>query len=169
MKRILFVLLLGIVGTAAAQDTFTFNFLEERLDESEVNPIDVKSNFFGEDVARKLALLADGYTWLQEATPTNPVPQRITEKYWIYTSIKKLNNYYKKAAKKNVMSKEAAESELVKAIDIGLCVRYQDTSALEELLETTRGDEKVAGIFANQIILSGSMEYGQALTEANDE
>ncbi|MEM9324485.1 MAG: hypothetical protein AAGA85_02470 [Bacteroidota bacterium] len=169
MKRILFVLLLGIAGTATAQETFSFDYLEEKLDDSEVNPVDIRKNYFGDDVARKMQHLADEYTWLQEPTPTNPVPQRITEKYWVYNSIKKLQAYYKKAVKRGVVSKDAAVDELIRAADIGLCIRYQNTMELEEYLQTLKKDSDLASLYANNIYLDGSVEYGQALTEANDD
>ena len=169
MKRVLFVLLLGIAGTAVAQETFSFNYLEEKLDDSELNPIDIKKHYFGDEVARKTALLANEYTWVQEATPTNPVPQRVTEKYWVYNSIKKVVAYYRKASKKGVVSAETAIHEVVKVLDVGLCIRYQDTQRFEEYLQTVRKDAELANVFANDVFLDGSVEYGQALTEANDD
>jgi len=169
MKRVLFVLLLGIAGTAAAQETFRFDYMEDKLDESELSPLDVKKNYFGDQVARKMALLSDAYTWVQEPTPTSPVPQRVTEKYWVFNSVKKVVSYYKKASKKKIVTEEVALSEVVKALDIGLCIRYQDTQRFEEYLQTLRSDEQLANLFANDIFLDGSVEYGQALTEANDD
>ena len=128
MKTIFTILLITSLSFVSyAQETFSFSYIEGRLDESELVEEDVRKHYLGEEIARKMLLVNTSYVFYEEVTPKNPLPTRQVDKYALYTSVKKLNTYYKKAIKSSVYSEEEAKNRFRKVLDVALCVRYQNT------------------------------------------
>ncbi len=164
MRPLLTGTLLLIFGfTAFAQETFTFDYIEGRLDESEIVEEDVRKHYLGEDIARKLILANNSYVFYEEVSTKNPLPTRQVDKYAIYTSMKKLNSYYKKAIKGGTYTKDEAHLRFKKVLDIVLCIRYQNTIDLEAALIKIKDPVALDDFFANRIILDGL--YNEALTK----
>lgn len=150
-------------ASAIAQKTFTFDYIEQRLDESEIVEDDVRKHFLGDAIARKMILLNDSYVFFEGTSPSNPLPTRQVDKYALYSSVKKLNAYYKKAVKKSTFTKDDAFLRFKKVLDIALCVRYQNTIDLEATLLKIKDVVVLEDMFATKIILDGL--YSDAITK----
>lgn len=155
-KLITFLLVVAPLIGISAQD-FTFDFLEDKLDASELFEGDLRRHPFGQSFSEKMLLFSQSYTYQGEATPLNPAPALNIEKLAIYSSVKKMNAYYKKSAKKGSMPEAEAKEKLQKVLDVALCVRYQDTIAFEAALAGAKGVEDIAEIF-NRTELEGYTE-----------
>lgn len=158
MKRVflLFGLFLGICRVTLAQEqpeTFSFNFLEDRLDASGISEATISNHYLGVDIAKKLELLKSTYTWKEEGTPNSPTSKTIVEKPAIYYSVKKLDKYYKKAIKKGEISEEEARNEFTKALDIALFIRYQETAAFESTLRQLKEESDIALLYTKKVKL----------------
>ena len=141
-----------------AQDNYSFDYVEQRLDESEIVETDVRKHYMGDVIARKMLLLNDSYVFFEGTSPQNPLPTRQVDKYAIYNSVKKLNAYYKKAIKKGVYTAEEGTKRFKRVLDVALCVRYQNTIDLEAKLLETKDAESLDDIFVNKVILDGLYE-----------
>ena len=162
MKTTLLSLCALMFSITSYAQTFAFNYVESRLDDSEIDETTVRKHFLGEEVGRKMALLNESYVFYEEVTPKNPLPTRVVDKYAIYSSVKKLNSYYKKAVKKKVYTDEQAFERFTKVLNVALCIRYQDTQEFEEHLLENKGVDQLDQIFKSKIILSGL--YDEVLT-----
>lgn len=163
MKLIITSFLLFFLGVAAiAQETFTFDYIEGRLDESEVVEEEVRKHYLGNVVARKMILVNQSYVFYEEVSTKNPLPTRQVDKYAIYTSVKKLSSYYKKSVKAGIYSKDEAQLRFKKVLDIALCVRYQNTTDMEAVLLKTKDPVVLDDFFASKIILDGL--YDETIT-----
>ena len=149
------VFLLSGVATAqdSADDVFYFDFMEDKIDDSHLDPGALKSHYMGAAISKKFQLLQESYTWTQEASATAPGDKTVVEKPSIYYALKKLSNSYKKRIKKGEISKEDALDELTKALDIGLSIRYQSTDEFEAKLKGLRSPEEIAYMFSEKVKL----------------
>lgn len=138
-------------GQSADEDIFYFNFMEDKLDDSQVNEEYLSKHPFGIEVAKKLELLKDSYTWREEGTATMPVERTVVEKPAIYYSIKKLSNHYKKAVKKGQIDEETAKQELISAIEVCLFIRFQQTSEFEDKLRELKSTDDIAALYTKKV------------------
>ncbi len=157
MKKglLLIAMFIGISFAGNAQDTdvFSFNFVEDKLDDSNVNMASVGEHHLGSDIAVKLELLKDTYTWKEEGTPNSPTAKTVVEKPAIYYSLKKLDKYYKKAIKGGDMTTEEAVEGFTKALDIALFIRYQETQAFEDKLRELKEESDIALLYTKKVKL----------------
>lgn len=167
MKNVLTLVFVLVLSSAIAQDTFTFNYIDAKLDDSELSPTAVKPHYLGEGISKKIALVENDYTWMEEASATSLSPKTVVEKFPIYSSIKKLNRHYKKAVKKGGISKDEAEMKFVRALDIALCIRFQDTRALEAELNKIKDINELENLFTSKVFLSGSDVYSSGFARSN--
>jgi hypothetical protein len=159
MKKILLTVLsafclafVTFAQSADKEDVFYFNYVEGKLDDSEIDENFISSHSFGNEIAKKLELMKQAYTWRTEGTPTNPVAQTVVEKGAIYYAIKnKLNSHYRKAVKKGQMEEEAAKAEFASAIDVALFIRYQQTDEFESKLRDLKDAEDIAMLFVKKV------------------
>lgn len=161
MKKVfVFLFFVAPLISVMGQD-FTFDYYEDKLDASEVFEGDLRKHPFGRAYSEKMLLLSQAYTYQEEPTPLNPAPALNIEKLAIYNSVKKLNAYYKKSAKKGNMGEGEAKEKLQKVLDIALCIRYQDTIKFEEALNKAKGTEAIAAIY-EATTLEGYAEFASS-------
>lgn len=157
MKRLLLILSLAFGASlmgysqSADEDIFYFDFMVDKLDDSEIDVSYLRSHPLGVDVAKKLELLRESYTWKEEASATNPRDRTIVEKPVIYYSVQKMNGHYKKAVKKGLMDEEEAKTALISAIDIALVIRYQQTIDFEDKIREYKGGEELAALYSEKV------------------
>lgn len=161
MKKVIAFLLFAVPMVSVMGQDFTFDYMEDKLDASEIFEGDLRRHPFGQAFSEKMLLLSEAYTYQEEPTPLNPAPALNIEKLAIYNSVKKLNAYYKKSAKKGNMGQSEAKERLQKVLDIALCVRYQDTIKFEEALDNAKGTEAIAAIFEGTT-LEGYAEFASS-------
>lgn len=136
-----------------SQETFSFSFIEDKLDDSSVDLATVGGHYLGSDIAIKLELLKGSYTWKEEGTANSPTTKTVVEKPAIYYSLKKLDKYYKKAIKKGEVTEDEAKDEFIKALDIALFIRYQETAAFETKLRELKEESDIALLFTEKVKL----------------
>ncbi|MDA1121012.1 MAG: hypothetical protein O2887_11070 [Bacteroidetes bacterium] len=159
MRKLYAVFLMMIGGviaygqTGSEEDLFYFTFIEDKLDESNIELSLLRGHYLGETAAKKLQLLQDAYTYEQEPTATSPVKQTIVEKPDIYYALKKLSNSYKKKLKSGEITEEKALEELTEALNIGLFIRNQNTTDFENKLREFKTPEEIAQLFTEKVQL----------------
>jgi len=157
MKKVLLLSAMLFVasysGIAQDADVFSFNFIEDKIDDSSVDMGSLSDHYLGLDIAKKLQLIKDSYTWKEEGTPNSPTMKTVVEKPAIYYSLKKLDKYYKKAISKGEISEADAKDEFVKALDIALFIRYQETEAFESKLRELKEDSDIALLYTKKVKL----------------
>ncbi|MFT6854462.1 MAG: hypothetical protein ACJA0X_000426 [Cyclobacteriaceae bacterium] len=153
MKRIAFLFVLVVSGYfASAQEEFRFRYMESKLDESGINPAKLRDHFLGDDIAKKVYLLKESYTYLEAAsTVTATAARTLIDKPDIYNSLKKLDRYYKKGIRKGRMQEANAKEEYAKILNIALFIRNQQTVEFEERLSNASDDEEVVMLFTEKV------------------
>ena len=150
MKKI--IVLIAVVLFSApviAQENETFYFTtSEEIDYDEATDGFVPRHYLGDDLAVKMNMLRKQYTYKPEPTSMVPNPTTVVEKPHIYSSIKKLDRYYKKMLKKGKLSEEDVEEKLASFIEIGVAIRYQDTLELEEALKNVKVESEIENVFS---------------------
>lgn len=154
---ILIALTIGF-GSAVAQsandDVFYFDVLNDKMDESVISPLTEIDHIFGEEIGKKMEILRESYTWIQEGTPLNPSTTTNVEKPAIYNAVKKLERYYKKGVKKGVIDIAQAQRDMNRILDIAIYIRHQATSEFENFLDEMKTEEQLVSLFTEKVSLN---------------
>ena len=154
-KLNLLIFFLFISLNIFSQDKIEFDFSSSALDETVLEEETyIPQHFLGNEVSRKIKLLDLAYKWIDPPSATRNTSVIQIEKQPIYFALKKIINpkFYKNKIKNKKLTKEDAIKELSNIIDIGLMIRYQETSSLETLLRPANA-EGVIEIFNNKILI----------------
>ncbi|MGL1885430.1 MAG: hypothetical protein OCD76_02850 [Reichenbachiella sp.] len=139
-----------LASSVFAQD-FVYSYDEKELKNISTS-IYIDEHPFGPDIANKLWLLKDSYTYSFENNLSGTTVTQ-TEKASIYNSVKKSNSYLVKAVRKGLISKEEATLKLDDIIVKVLNIRYQDTEMLETKLWETKEPEQILALYSESVIL----------------
>lgn len=158
MKRtVTIILVMALASPLMAQsgdDTFYFRAKQDKIDASNLNMSFVGSHFMGDEIAKKLYLLKETYTWKEEASPLVTTPTTHIEKPDIYYTVKKLEKYYKKGIRKGWIEEKDAVAQYSRVLDIALFIYDQQTQDLENLLDNIKDEDQVLSVFTDKIELS---------------
>ncbi len=106
------------------------------------------SHPLGDNIARKLHVLKETYTHIEKPTPTSPGEKTIIFKPSIYNSLQKLNRYYKKQVKDELISEEEARIKLNSYLDIALSVFVENTESFEDELRKAKSPDEISKVFS---------------------
>ncbi len=121
------------------------------VDETSLNSIDkdeLSSHPLGDNIARKFYLLRETYTVIEKPTPTSPGEKTIIFKPSIYNSLQKLNRYYKKQVKDELISEEEARMKLNTYLDIAISVFIENTESFEDELRRAKSPDEISKVFS---------------------
>lgn len=151
----LVILICGFEGVSQdMQASFTFRYIEQELKELETSPELVDDHYLGFDIAKKMQLLRETYTYEEPPTATNPAPRTVVEKPAIYYSVKKIDKHFKKALRKDEITEDEARKQLDNILNIALNIRYQETGKLEEILwDIKRDEEEIVKLYTDRVTL----------------
>jgi len=105
------------------------------------------NHVLGSNVARKMLLLQETYTYVERGTLTAPGDKTIVKKGDIYYAVKKLNVYYKKAVKIGTIDPKEAAAKLTAVIDKSYSMFYEDTKKFEDFIRTQKEPEDIQKAF----------------------
>lgn len=111
------------------------------------NNSNISSHYLGNEIAVKMDVLKDTYTYIEKATPTSPTDKTIVVKPTIYYAIKKLSNKYKRFIKKDQLTEQEARKRLDKYIMIALSIYHQETDEFEEELRKNKKPHEIEQVF----------------------
>lgn len=157
MRILLLISLFTTTSLLFGQEALTsyqFDYMAEKLSTESLDASYSYNHFMGEQIGKKMALLSESYTWKEPASATSPVAITVIEKPLIYNNVKKLERYYKKGIRKDEITSEEAALAFERILDIALLIRYQETSALEEDLKSTKEEFELLAIFSEKITLN---------------
>jgi len=139
--------LCALVSTYAQEPEFLFtNNLKDTL-RLKIDYTHSGIHILGPEVARKMMLLQETYTYVERGTLMAPGDKTIIKKPDIYYSVKKLNAYYKKAVKKGSVDETQATKNLTSAVEKSFSIFYEDTQKFEEYLRTQKKPEDIQKAF----------------------
>ena len=128
IKTLIVLLFLANAYFTVAQTNYTFDYMEQEV--SEVVSIHIPQHALGEEIATKMQLMSESYTYkVTDAISGNESTE--IEKPSILTSVNKINRHIKKAVKKGKMTKEEGTQTLSTVLKIALNIRHQNTEEFE--------------------------------------
>jgi len=150
MKKFITFAVIVLSGlTIRAQESFTFdNTLDDTADMN-INYSIASNHYLGEIIAKKMHLLKETYTYVEEGTPLSPGNKVIVRKPEIYYAVRKINKHYRKEIRKNRMEEATAIDKLGRILDICFAIYDQDTSEFEDYLSNYRKVEDIEKVFEN--------------------
>jgi len=151
-KTFMIILPFLTVFNLKGQEQFIFSY-----NKSELNSINeelvMREHFLGNEIARKLRLFEDSYTYMQESD-VSQLSTTVVEKPSIYYSVKKMEKFYKKAIKAGTITVEDATAQFDHILKIALNIRHQETDNLEDILWKVKEPIEIATLYQNNIQLN---------------
>ncbi|GEM_PF-5739760 len=125
-----------------------------RDSEIESVPTDMlEEHVLGIEIAKKLYLIDEKFTYTEPVIPGNPRTKTIIRKPVIYTSIKKIDKQLVKKVKHGEMTKEYAAKILNQVLTVSLNMLASDTEAFEQELEKDNSTDFRIDLFVNRVQL----------------
>jgi len=140
-----------ILPEEPAKYTFSFHALHEfHLLEKEINELtreSYRSHSLGDEVALRMHLFEQRYTYTSEPAPGAFSGQKVIRKPVLYHSALKIENHIKKQVRKGKMSQEEGEFILKFSLEYAIVLLHQNTETLEETLKTIKSVQEMIHVF----------------------
>ncbi|WP_299577749.1 hypothetical protein [uncultured Sunxiuqinia sp.] len=129
----------------------TFQFKQIACDFPEIKEC-TYDKLLGEKLSIKLEQFNRVYTKEVNCGPPNYISSIEIQKPDLYYSIQKLTKHYRKCKKKDILSQEKIEKEMVEIIDKSILIFNQQTDSVEQELRQANNSEDIIGVFERIII-----------------
>jgi hypothetical protein len=128
--------------TTVANTKIAFEFLASSQLQSVDNITDdmVEDHFLGSQIAKKMYLFNENYSYKVLLSPGNSATKTIFRKPEIYSSVKKIERYLKDCVKKHNLDNSIASSEYDNVLNIALNILDENTDKFEERLKLAAGN-----------------------------
>ena len=127
--------------------SFVFNTMmpanKIKDDIENLNSSIVRSHFLGIEVAKRIHLFENQFTYRSKAAPGAFSGKKIIHKPVIYNSIYQIEKYFKKQVRKEKIDIQNAAYELCKYIELALFLLHEETSVFENALKDADSTEKI--------------------------
>lgn len=111
-----------------------YNFIPEEI--KNVTEEMAGSHFLGEDIAKKVYLFEQAYTYTVAISPGNPSTRTMFRKPVVYNSVRKIEHYLKKSVKKGLLTIEEARNDFNKVLDVALTTKSMNTNSFEDSIKS---------------------------------
>ena len=160
MKKIISVLIICLFTNIVlkAQDTnvsFQFDTYIQKIDTDDVK--DNSSHELGDIIARKLHIIEKTFILRYETKVGFNNSEIEVQKPDLLESVEKLDKYYRKAVKKNVIDKSEAMTEFSNCLDIAYTIFYEESDDFEKALSKTKNAEDIKAIYQNTRFLDNKI------------
>ena len=155
MRKVLVIILLlvcAISTFAQTEPKFKFEDLSAELKGRKV-PANARKHYLGEEFTRMMFVLKEQYVQTPETSTLNEDVSPIIRKPTIYTAVNHIDIYYKKELRKGRIRKKEAKQRLMRVLNIVYSIRYVDTTNLEVLLSSIKGESELEKFFRERIEL----------------
>lgn len=149
MKPGVFVILLFIIVSSKAQDVYQFKNTKSDLPEIRECKLD---DLLGETISLKLEQFNRVYTKKVNCGPPSFITSTEIQKPDLYYSVQKLVKYYRKCLKKETLSHEKIEKQMVDILNKCVQIVNQETKPIEQELRNANNSKEIAGVFERIII-----------------
>lgn len=151
MRKLLVVAILTVPFTYLNAQKYQFEYREK--EQEPIQGISYKKHFLGDEIAQKIQLVKEAYTYSLENEITR-VSSTAVEKPSIYYSVNKVNKYIKKSLKNGSMTKEDAIQVLDNMLNVVINIRYQETEELEQELWSVKDPVTITSLYNEGIAMN---------------
>ncbi|WP_053180041.1 hypothetical protein [Sunxiuqinia dokdonensis] len=138
-----------IAISSKAQEIFQFK--QTPCDFPEINDCNL-DKLLGETLSVKLEQFNQVYTRKVNLGPPSYTASIEIKKPDLYYSVQKLTNHYRKCMKKEILSQEKIEKEMVEIINKSILIFNQETDSVEQELRQANNSKDIISVFERIII-----------------
>lgn len=149
MKLTVCVCFLLIAVSSRAQEYFQFKQIACNFPEVKECNYD---NLLGKAVSIKLEQFNQVYTKMVNCGPPSYISSVEIQKPYLYYSIQKLTQHYRKCLKKDTLPQEKIEKEMVDILTKSILIFNQPTDSVEQELRQANNSKDIIGVFDRIII-----------------
>jgi|TARA_R110002050_G_scaffold135508_5_gene258331 hypothetical protein len=138
-----------IAISSKAQEIFQFKQTPCEFPEIQECAFD---ELLGETLSVKLEQFNRVYTKKVNLGPPSYIASIEIKKPDLYYSVQKLTKHYRKCKKKDILSQEKIEKEMVEIINKSILIFSQETDSVEQELRQANNSKDIIGVFERIII-----------------
>ncbi len=146
-----FIIFNGL-SKAQGAEVITYAYNANDLDVSEVALANSSTHPLGDEVAKKMVLFKDKYTYTEEASPTSPVSKTVIHKPTIFNAVQKVERSLKKGVRKDLVDTEDATKQMVSCLNVALICANLNTIEMEKRLKEAKTPEQIIEVFEAVVI-----------------
>lgn len=136
------------------KNSFEFTASSEIESTKNISDDEAGSHFLGDEIAKKMYLYNEQYSYKEPVAPGNSATKTILRKPEIYSSVRKIEKYLKKQVKEGDMTTEIARSQYDKVLDVALNILDANTESFEKRLKAAGGDRaELLDIYLHEVKL----------------
>ncbi|HYX06917.1 MAG TPA: hypothetical protein VE912_09320 [Bacteroidales bacterium] len=112
-----------------------------------IDPGKISTHPLGDEVARRMYLFENTYTYLSKAAPGAFAGNLVVKKPVIYKSVRKIEKYITRESKKGKISRLQGAEELCRILDFAIVLLHEDTTDFERSLRKASGMNDLITLF----------------------
>ena len=124
------------VANTNIRSTFEFASTSQVTSTESVTNEMAGNHFLGDEIAKKMYLFNDHYSYKVAIAPGNSATKTVFRKPEIYSSVKKIERFLKKGVKNGDIKNTVAQNEYDKVLNVVLNILDENTAKLEERLKS---------------------------------
>lgn len=133
--------------------TFEFTASSDMESTNGITDQEAGTHFLGSEIARKMYLCTQRYSYKEPVAPGNSATKTILRKPEIYSSVKKIERYLKKNLKDGLISESAAEAQYNRILNVVLNIYDVDTARFEARIKSVSNPDELIEIYLNEVSL----------------
>ncbi len=136
----------------ASYDFEVYNYVSEAM--KKVSDDEAGNHFLGNDIAKKMYLFEEAYTYTEPIAPGNPAMRTMYKKPVIYSSVKRIEKYLKKSVNSKEFTMGEANAKFNKVLDVVLNIKGLNTDKFEESIKAQGNNASDLLVLFTQVHLS---------------
>jgi hypothetical protein len=124
-----------------------YNVLPEEM--KKITPEMASTHFLGEEIAKKVYLLEEDYTYEVAIAPGNPATKTMFRKPILYNAVRKIEKSLRKSVKAGEMTKEQAAGTFNKVLDVAINIKSIKTDSFEETVKSMDRTPDLIALFTS--------------------
>lgn len=134
-----------VTGKMASFDFEVYNFIPEELKKVTIEM--AGTHFLGDEIAKKIYLFEDAYTYKVAIAPGNPATRTMFRKQTMYNSVRKIEKFLKKSLKNHTFTLDEAMVKFNKVLDVAITTKGVNTQKFEDTIKSNNNSQDLLALF----------------------
>ena len=122
-----------------------YNIIPEEI--KKVNDEMAGTHFLGNEIAKKIYLFEQAYTYTVAISPGNPAQKTMFRKPLIYNSVREIERLLRKSVKSGKMTMDEATGKFNKVLDVAINIKSTNTGKFEEIIKSKENSSDLLALY----------------------
>jgi len=135
-----------VKGNTASFNFEVYNFIPEEMKKVTVEMSG--THFMGDEIAKKIYLFEEAYTYTVAIAPGNPANRTMFRKPVVYNSVRKIEKSLRKSVKSGSMTMDEASMKMNKVLDVALTTKGVNTEKFEDSVKSANNADELLTLYS---------------------